>query len=402
MFKDSIEKYYPEMESIREDIHRHPELSNQEFRTSELIMKQLRSYGLDSVRQVAGTGVVGLLYGTAGTFGCGAAGRCLAIRADMDALPVTEDTGLPFSSEVPGVMHACGHDIHTATLLTAARVLAENRGRFKGCVKFIFQAAEEKAPLGGARPMCEAGVMESPHVDAIVALHVVPSTDKAGKFGLKKGVVSSGFDLYDFDVHGKSGHGSQPHTANDAILAVSQLIVMLQQIVSRNIDPLKTAIFSVGLLSGGTAVNIIPGEARAEGVARYYDNQSAEVIRERALDIAEGVSKLSGCQIDVKVQKGYACVENDGELIDLIDHAVKAELGEDASFAMEEPFSGSEDFSYYSIHSGVPGALMWLHAYPEGGVVYPLHNPKCCMQSDIIKNGAAGMARIAVEFLNKE
>ena len=400
MFKESVEKYYPEMVSIREDIHRHPELSNQEFRTSALVMEQLRSYGLDSVEQVAATGVVGILYGTAE----GAAkegGRCLAIRADMDALPVTEDTGLPFSSEVPGVMHACGHDIHTATLLTAARVLAENRDLFKGCVKFIFQAAEEKAPAGGARPMCEAGVMENPHVDAIVALHVVPSTDKAGKFGLKKGVVSSGFDLYDFDVHGKSGHGSQPHTANDAILAVSQLIVMLQQIVSRNIDPLKTAIFSVGLLSGGTAVNIIPGEARAEGVARYYDNQSAEVIREKALDIAEGVSKLSGCQIDVKVQKGYACVENDGELIDFIEGAVKAELGEDASFTMDEPFSGSEDFSYYSIHSGVPGALMWLHAYPEGGEVYPLHNPKCVMQSDIIKIGAAGMARIAVDFLNR-
>ena len=399
MFRELIETCYPEMAAIREDIHRHPELSNQEHRTSALVIEQLRSYGLDCVEQVAGTGVVGLLCGTAE----GAeTGRCLAIRADMDALPVTEDTGLPFASEVPGVMHACGHDIHTATLLTAARVLAERRDQLKGSIKFIFQAAEEKAPAGGARPMCEAGVMENPHVDAIVALHVVPSTDQAGRFGLKKGVVSSGFDLYDFDVHGKSGHGSQPHTANDAILAVSQLIVMLQQIVSRNIDPLKTVIFSIGLLSGGSAVNIIPGEARAEGVARYYDNQSAEIVRQKALDIAEGVSKLSGCQIDVTVQKGYACVENDGELIDFIDGALKAELGEDASFAMEEPFSGSEDFSYYSIHSGVPGALMWLHAYPEGGVVYPLHNPKCCMQSDIIKNGAAGMARIAVEFLNKE
>ena len=400
MFKELVEKYYPEMAAIREDIHRHPELSNQEFRTSALVMEQLKSYGLDKVEQIAGTGVVGVLYGTAEDAGQGE-GRCLAIRADMDALPVAEDTGLPFSSENPGVMHACGHDIHTATLLTCARVLAECRDQFKGAVKFIFQAAEEKAPAGGARPMCEAGVMENPHVDAIVALHVVPSTDKAGKFGLKKGVVSSGFDLYDFDVHGKSGHGSQPHTANDAILAVSQLIVMLQQIVSRNIDPLKTVIFSVGLLSGGTAVNIIPGEAKASGVARYYDNESAEVVRAKALDIAEGVSKLSGCQIDVTVQKGYACVENDGALIDFIDGAVKAELGEDACFTMEEPFSGSEDFSYYSIHSGAPGALMWLHAYPEGGEVYPLHNPKCVMQSDIIKTGAAGMARIAVDFLNR-
>ncbi|MBQ8563180.1 MAG: amidohydrolase, partial [Firmicutes bacterium] len=141
MFRGTVEKYYPEMAAIREDLHRHPELSNQEFRTSTIVMEQLRSYGLDSVEQVAGTGVVGLLYGTGG--GC-----CLAIRADMDALPVEEETGLPFASEIPGVMHACGHDIHTATLLTTARVLAENRDKFRGCVKFIFQAAEEKAPLG--------------------------------------------------------------------------------------------------------------------------------------------------------------------------------------------------------------------------------------------------------------
>ena len=207
MFKESVEKYYPEMRAIREDLHRHPELSNQEFRTSALVMEQLNSYGLDKVEQIAGTGVVGVLYGTADGAGQGE-GKCLAIRADMDALPVVEDTGLPFTSEKPGVMHACGHDIHTATLLTVARVLAEHRSQFKGAVKFIFQAAEEKAPAGGARPMCEAGVMENPHVDAIIALHVVPSTDHAGKFGLKKGTVSSGFDLYDFDVHGKSGHGS--------------------------------------------------------------------------------------------------------------------------------------------------------------------------------------------------
>lgn len=394
MFRGTVEKYYPEMAAIREDLHRHPELSNQEFRTSTIVMEQLRSYGLDSVEQVAGTGVVGLLYGTDG-------GRCLAIRADMDALPVEEETGLPFASEVPGVMHACGHDIHTATLLTTARVLAENRDKFRGCVKFIFQAAEEKAPLGGARPMCEAGAMENPHVDAIVALHVIPSTEHAGKFGLKKGVVTTGVDLFDFQVHGKSGHGSQPHTANDAILAVSQLIVMLQQVVSRNIDPLKTVIFSVGLLSGGSAVNIIPGEASAAGVSRFYDNDSALEVRKHVQKIADGVATLSGCRIDVNITPGYACVENDGGLVDLAEDALALELGGDAIIHMEEPMSFSEDFSHYSIHSGIPSALMWLHAWPEGGEVYPLHNPKCCMQSDIIKTGAAGMARMAVEFLNR-
>ena len=395
MFKESVEKIYTEVEGIRDYIHVHPELSNQEFGTSALVVEELKKYGLDSVEQICGTGVVGVLKGSLGE------GKCLAIRADMDALPVEEETGRAMSSQNKGVMHACGHDLHTATLLGTARVLAEHRDKFKGTVKFIFQPAEESAPAGGAKPMCEAGVMENPHVDAVIALHVVPSVEKAGKFGLKKGVISTGFDLYDFHVHGKSGHGSQPHTANDAILAVSQLIVMLQQVVSRNVDPLKTAIFSIGLLSGGTAVNIIPGEAKAAGVARYYDNTLSDVIREKVLDIAEGVGKLSGCKIDVNIQKGYSCVENDGELIDLIGEAVQVELGEGASFEMEEPFSGSEDFSYYGIHGQVPTALMWLHAHPEGGVVYPLHNPKCCMESSIIKEGVSGMARIAVEFLNK-
>lgn len=400
MFKDLIETYYPEMAAIREDLHRHPELSNQELRTSNLVIEQLKSYGLDKVEQVAGTGVVGLLYGTAESAD-GTEGRCLAIRADMDALPVEEETGLPFSSENPGVMHACGHDIHVATLLTVARVLAERRNQFHGCIKFLFQPAEEKAPEGGARPMCCAGVMENPHVDAVIAMHVIPSTDNHGRFGLRKGVATTGVDLYDFQVHGKSGHGSQPHTANDAILAVSQLIVMLQQVVSRNIDPMKTVIFSVGLLSGGTAVNIIPGEASASGVARFYDNESAVEVRKAVQKIADGVAALSGCKIDVNITEGYACVENDGGLINLADAAVTAELGDGTAFHMEEGMSFSEDFSHYSIYSGVPSAMLWLHAYPEGGEVYPLHNPKCCMQSDIIKTGAAGMARIAVEFLNQ-
>ena len=320
IFKEPALNIKDKLVEFRRDFHMHPEASFCEERTNAVIRKFLEDNGIEIQEVGAGYSVVGVIRG-------GKPGKTFALRADIDALPMPELNDVPYKSQNEGVMHACGHDAHTASLMGVALLINEVKDQMSGNVKLLFQAAEEKAPLGGARPMCEAGVMESPHVDAIVALHVVPSTDKAGKFGLKKGVVSSGFDLYDFDVHGKSGHGSQPHTANDAILAVSQLIVMLQQIVSRNIDPLKTAIFSIGLLSGGSAVNIIPGEARAEGVARYYDNQSAEVIREKALDIAEGVGKLSGCQIDVTVQKGYACVENDGNIIDFIEGAVKAELG---------------------------------------------------------------------------
>ena len=227
MFKETVEKYYPEMKAIREDIHRHPELSYKEERTSALIMEKLKEYGVDSVERTWMTGLVALIKGGKGE------GKCIAIRADMDALPVTEETGVEFASENEGVMHACGHDMHITILLTAARILCENRDKFPGSVKLIFQPAEEAAnpsdTTGGAMHMVEYGCMENPHVDAIIALHMNPATpDHNCQFAIKKGVITSGFDLYRFDVHGKTAHGSQPQNGNDAILALSQLIVLLQ------------------------------------------------------------------------------------------------------------------------------------------------------------------------------
>lgn len=400
MFKEKIEKYYDEMAAIREDIHRHPELSRKEFRTSALIIEKLKEYGVDSVEQVWNTGVVGLIKGNKGE------GKCIAIRADIDALPVTEDTGVDFMSENPGVMHACGHDLHITCLLAAARILCESRDEFAGTVKLIFQPSEESAnpadATGGALHMVEHGCMENPHVDAIIALHVLPDAEHAGSFALRKGIMTSGFDLYRVDVHGKTAHGSQPHRGSDAILALSQFIVLLQQVVSRNVDPLKTAILTIGTISGGTVVNVIPDYATAGGCFRYYDNESAEVIRQHTFDIAKGVEAVSGCKVDVTALTGYACVENDPDLVDIMDEALVGELGENGRYYMDEPASGSEDFSRYSLATGTPGALMWLSAAPYCGTdVYPLHSSKCVMANETIKSGAAGLASIAVKYLNK-
>ena len=398
MFIEKVKKFYPEMKAIREDLHRHPELSYQEVRTSAIVIEKLKEYGVDQVEQVWNTGVVALIKGNRGE------GKCIAIRADLDALPVTEDTGLEYSSENPGVMHACGHDLHVTTLLSVARLLCENRD-FKGCVKLIFQPAEEAAnpkdPTGGAMHMVEHGCLENPKVDAIIGLHVNPSYDKPGAFGLRKGIITSGFDIYRFDVHGKTAHGSQPHTGNDAVLAASQLIVMLQQVVSRNTDPLKTAILTVGTINGGTAINVIPDYVYAGGVFRYYDNDTAQVIKEHTMDIARGVESISGCQIKVTAMPGYRCVDNDGDMVDLCEEALKEELGEDAVFFMDEPASGSEDFSYYSLCSGIPCSFMWLNTAPITGTeLSPLHSSKCAMSSEAIKPGAAGLASIAVKYLN--
>ena len=217
--------------------------------------------------------------------------------------------------------------------------------------------------------MVRCGCLENPRVDAMIGLHNNPSADGHGTFGLRKGVCTSGFDLYRFDVHGKTAHGSQPHVGNDAILAVSQLIVLLQQVVSRNIDPLRTGILSVGTIQGGTRVNIIPEYATAGGCFRYYDNDTARVIREHTLAIARGVEEISGCRIDVTAHTGYACVENDDALTELAEAALKEELGEGSCFYMDEPASGSEDFSEYHLVGGIPTTFMWhvaQHPSPRG------------------------------------
>ena len=399
MFKEIAQEYYEEARAIREDLHRHPELSYKEYRTAELIEKKLTEYGVDSMERMFETGVVALIHGAKGP------GKCIGVRADIDALPVTEETGIGFASENPGVMHACGHDIHITNLLTVAYILCKNRDKFPGTVKLIFQPAEEAAnpdnPHAGAWNMVRCGVLENPKVDAMIGLHNNPAAEGHGTFGLRRGVCTSGFDLYRFDVYGKTAHGSQPHVGNDAILAVSQLIVLLQQVVSRNIDPLKTGILSVGTIQGGTRVNIIPEYATAGGCFRYYDNDTAKVIREHTLAIARGVEEVSGCRIEVTASTGYSCVENDDAMTELAEKALKEELGEDSCYYMDVPASGSEDFSEYHLVGGIPTTFLWMNTRPmEGHPVMPLHSSQWCPDDDILKYGAPAMAAIAVKYLN--
>lgn len=395
MFRETIEKYYPEMKAIREDLHRHPEMSYKEERTCGIIMEKLKEYGVDEIKQVWNTGVVGVIKGQLGE------GKCIAIRADTDALPIHEESGLEFSSENPGVMHACGHDIHTTALLFTARLLCENKDKFKGCVKLIFQPAEESAnpndTTGGAKPMIWNGCMENPHVDAIIAMHVEPSDVTKPVFAIKRGTMTSGFDVYRFDFHGKTAHGSMPHLGNDAILALSQFVTLLQQVVSRNVDPLKTAILTIGTISGGSAINIVPDEATAGGVFRYYDNETAKAIHASTCAIAQGVELASGCKIDVDSKQGYACVENDDEMVDLIIDA----LGRDNIRIMDEPASGSEDFSAYKLLTGCPNGFMWLRTPSLTDKAYPLHSSKCVPSSDALKTAADGFTTIVINYLNK-
>lgn len=387
-----VNSIYDELVAIRRDIHAHPETGMKEVRTAELIRRELKKMGVDEVQEPLPTGTVGLLHGGKGP------GKCVALRADIDALPVAEETGLPFASENKGVMHACGHDLHTTMLLGIAKTLCHMRDQFAGTVKFIFQPSEDLLP-GGSRAMVEAGVMEQPHVDAIFGMHVCPSeNDTVGTMNLHKGYVTTAVDLYDITVNGKSGHGSAPHTADDAIVCAGFLITALQQIVSRRVDPMDMAVFTISVMGGGDAVNIITGKANLYGVSRYYSDTAREAVMENVKRICEGVGIAFGCSIDVNISEGYAATFNDSALVDLIERAATEELGAEKVRHMEKPFTGSEDFSFYSRMTGTPGAFVFIDA-GHGEHCVSLHNGKIVFDENVMRSGVAGMARVAMEYL---
>ena len=381
-----------EMLSWRRDFHAHPELSNNEFRTTEKIVELLKSFGCDSVERPLPTGAVAIIKGAK-------PGKCVAIRADIDALPVKEETGLPFASQNDGVMHACGHDRHISMLLATAKVLCGMRGQLPGTVKLIFQPGEEKAPMGGARPMVEAGVMENPHVDAIMATHISPGGPKVGAVSMYNGIVTTAFDLYNVKVTGQNAHGSQPQNGHDAILALAQFIVNAQQIVARRVNPLKTAIVSIGVIKGGEAVNIIPSTASLEMVCRTYGEETRKVIYDEVMRLARGTAELSACKFDVEHIEGYGSVVNDPKLLKIGAEAVAEALGPDYVDNLEEPLSFSEDFSYYGNATGTPSLFLLLNAGYLGDAPHSLHDARCTFQEEALECGVTAMVATALKIL---
>lgn len=381
-----------EMLSWRRDFHAHPELSNNEFRTTEKIVELLKSFGCDSVERPLPTGAVAIIKGAK-------PGKCVAIRADIDALPVKEETGLPFASQNDGVMHACGHDTHISMLLATAKVLCGMRDQLPGTVKLIFQPGEEKAPMGGARPMVEAGVMENPHVDAIMATHISPGGPKVGAVSMYNGIATTAFDLYNVKVTGQNAHGSQPHNGHDAILALAQFIVNAQQIVARRVNPLKTAIVSIGVIKGGEAVNIIPSTASLEMVCRTYGEETRKVIYDEVMRLARGTAELSACKFDVEHIEGYGSVVNDPKLLKIGAEAVAESLGPDYVDNLEEPLSFSEDFSYYGNATGTPSLFLLLNAGYLGDAPHSLHDARCTFQEEALECGVTAMVATALKIL---
>jgi len=365
-----------DLTAIRRDLHEHPELGFQEVRTSGIVAEALRGFGLEVTTGIGGTGVVGVLKGTR-------PGRTIGLRADMDALPIDEQTNLPWSSKTPGVMHACGHDAHTTMLLGAARYLAESRD-FAGTAVFIFQPAEEG--LGGARAMIADRLFERFPCDEIYGLHNSPYHG-AGEIGIKPGPAMAGANFFDITITGKGCHAASPDTGIDTIVIAATLVAQLQTIVSRNLKASTQIVLSVTQIHAGAAYNVIPEVATLAGTVRYFDRDAAALVTQRMQALCAGTAAAYGVEIVLDMRNVFDVLENDPTLSQAMLDAARGFVG-DKAVERSETVMGSEDFA--DMLQAVPGAYCTVG---HGGAV-PLHNPGFVFDDAALPLGAALMARM--------
>jgi amidohydrolase len=368
----------PWMVPIRRDFHQHPELGLEEHRTAARVGAILDELGIPHVDGLAETGVVGTIEGAR-------PGRVVALRADLDALPLTDGKDVPYRSQVPGKMHACGHDVHTTVLLGAARLLAESREHWNGTVKLIFQPAEET--VGGARMLVEAGVLDDPPVEAIFGLHVDPGLP-VGQIGIRYGQRNASSDDLKIVIHGRSCHGAFPAAGVDAIVAAAHVVTALQSIVSRNVDARQAAVITLGTIQGGTQGNIVPARVEMVGTIRTLDPAIREHVKARIREVAEGVAAGFGARAEVIIDPSYDPVVNTDAEVDIVRDNTRRLLGDDAVVIVPRPSMGVEDFGFYL--TKVPGAFFALGVRDEArGIVHPVHNEMFDVDEACLAVGAA-------------
>lgn len=374
---------------LRRDFHRHPELGFQEERTAAKVAKTLTDLGLDVTTGVAKTGVIGLLRGTS-------ASPVLMLRFDMDALPITEETGAPYASEEPGKMHACGHDSHVAVGLSVARLLSARRDQIQGTVKFVFQPAEEGD--GGAMHMVAEGVMEEPNPDYVLGMHVWNEMP-VGWYSLTPGPMMAGAEIFSVTITGKGGHGASPHQSVDPIVAAAQIVNALQTITARNVNPLESAVVSVCKLDAGTAFNIIPQTARLSGTIRTFKPDVYQTVETRFKEIVENVASAMDCQAEIDLLRVTFPVDNDPEMINAMTDVVK-DFDPEARIDHDHRTMGSEDFSLFI--KDTPGCFVMVgSANPEKGLDFGHHHPKFDIDEDCLPFAVAIMAQGALEILKR-
>ena len=375
---ERIEGYADELTAIRRDLHAHPEIGFEEVRTSGIVAEKLTQWGIEVHRGLGITGVVGVLKGK------GTSGKRIGLRADMDALPMEENTNLPWRSTIPGRFHGCGHDGHTTMLLGTARYLAETRN-FDGTVHFIFQPAEEG--LGGARAMIKDGLFEKFPCDEIYGLHNAPNLN-LGEVAVFPGPAMAGADFFDITIQGYGSHGARPEMSKDAVVIAMTLGQALQTIVSRNVPPSQSAVLSITQIHSGTAYNVIPGEARLCGTVRAFSDPVRALIRERIRTISAGIAAAFDVEIIADVRDTFGVLVNQEEQTNVVEQVARTVVDPAKVITKVEPRMGSEDFA--DMMQIVPGAYFWVGH--EGSVT--VHNPGYVLDDKVLPIGASMFARI--------
>ncbi|MBD2279657.1 M20 metallopeptidase family protein [Aphanizomenon flos-aquae] len=384
-----IRALQPQLVEWRRQIHQKPELGFQEKITAEFIAQKLQNWGIVHQAGIAQTGIVAIIKGEKP-----GNGKVLAIRADMDALPIQEQNQVPYCSQHDGVMHACGHDGHTAIALGTAYYLNQHRQDFSGTVKIIFQPAEEGP--GGAKPMIAAGVLKNPDVDAIIGLHLWNNLP-LGTVGVRPGALMAAVELFRCIIFGKGGHGAIPHQTVDSIVVAAQIVNALQTIVSRNVNPIDSAVVTVGELHAGTAVNVIADTARMGGTVRYFNPDLAGFFKERIQQIIAGICQSYGASYDLDYIHLYPPVINDPEIAELVRSVAEAVVETPIGIVPECQTMGGEDMSFFL--QEVPGCYFFLgSANPEKKLDYPHHHPQFDFDETALPMGVEMFVRCLEKF----
>jgi len=388
-FKDEAMAIKDELISIRRDFHEHPEIGFELQRTSKVIKEYLNDLGI-SYTETAKTGVCGIIKGTKQ-----GNNKVVALRGDMDALPIQDKKMCEFSSKEPGKMHACGHDAHMTILMGAAKILNNHKDEFSGTVKLFFEPAEETT--GGAPIMIKEGVLENPNVDAVFGLHVDEDT-KIGTIKVKKGVVNAASNPFTIKIIAQGGHGAYPHTTVDPVVIVSHIVIGLQNIVSREINPVNPAVVTVGTIHGGTAQNIIPGEATLSGIIRTMTKEDRAFAIERLKQIVNGIAQMFRAKAEIIIEESYPCLYNDDEKVDIVRKCAAEVIGSENVIEQKFPKMGVESFAYFAMER--PSAFYFLGTgNKDKDTLQPAHSSLFNIDEDALPIGVAIQAAAAFEYL---
>lgn len=393
-FKNEAMNIKDELINIRRTLHEHPEIGMEEYETSKFIKKFLNEQGIE-FKEVSKTGVCGIIKGTKqNTVG---SEKTIALRGDIDGLPIVDKKSCDYSSKIKGRMHACGHDAHTTILLGAAKLLNKNKHLFSGNVKLLFEPAEET--IGGARFMIEEGVLENPRVDCICGLHV-EETLECGTIMLKHGVVNAASNPFTIRIKGSGGHGAYPHTTVDPVVIASHVVLALQTIVSREINTANPAVITVGSIHGGTAQNIIPEEVEISGIIRTMSKEDRGFAKERLVEIVEGICKSSRATAEIEIEESYPNLYNDDFMVDLFKVGAEKVIGKENILLQKNAKMGVESFAYFANER--PAVFYFLGSGNKSkNIIYPAHSSLFDIDEDCLPLGVAMQCQMALEYLTR-